>query len=457
MARTHLSASSGDAEEVGSRISVPVLANRYSYFLKRRRDLGCWNVVSRLYRLRDPRSGHLMARAVDAIIARYDGLRLHTHATADSVRHTIIPCDELHAFREVLVPDALDDESSLAWIEEWIRQEQLHTQLSQELFRVYLFGNALRTRAWFCAVVHHVLVDALSFRLVIRDLIAMYTGLLKDNAMDPPPPASTRSFKLYCEQSVAFWLEHAGAFVADWLRCPWHQVSPLASTPLSAFDNTEQFTVQVKQPLTSVRPSQRFRAGRRAGSKGLADLIVAGVGRAYYRWTGHSVMHLAMVMHGRTDLGLQRPALATVGWISETVPLVLDVRLGGVELVRRVAALIEHASSAGRSFGVARYLAADCADLKGLPDAQMSLNVKLGDSFPFVVDSEVIAQEPRSLSAITTPETQRVFLMSGGVFPQSGRYWIAWDFSSRVFDADEVSQFTSMCDDEIGQLTELVS
>jgi hypothetical protein len=370
------------------------------------------------------------------------------------MRQTIVPREEARCFEEVSLPEGLDDTSLIEWVAQKVADEQVETDLSRDLFRVFLFTDDARTRAWFCVVAHHLLVDALSFRFVLRELMRAYREALGENAslrqVNVVP-----SFKDFSEKSVSFWLAHSREHASYWLNRPWGVLKALAPTrSLGSPDNTERYSTQVRQQLTHVSPTVRFHAARASGSRGLADAFVAGVARAYMRWTGHPLLHLALVMHGRTDVDLARPALDTVGWLSETVPIIVDARADGASLIRDVAAQIETAASIGRSFGVARYLSPGCPEFKGLPDPEISLNIKLADSGQSANGSVVVA-ETAPMMALTTPETQRVFLISGGIFAQDGRYWIAWDFSRKLFDPHQISTFVTLCDAEITKFAEL--
>jgi hypothetical protein len=45
--------------------------------------------------------------------------------------------------------------------------------------------------------------------------------------------------------------------------------------------------------------------------------------------------------------------------------------------------------------------------------------------------------------------TQRVFLLSGGVFRRAGRLCIGWDYSDKLFEGKDIERFAELCSTEI--------
>lgn len=422
------------ASEDPSDARVPALANRYSYFLKKERRLERWNVVSRVYRLRPPIDLDALVRAAGLVVARHDGLRLRL-AVEDGVRveQFVAAPEETRPLRIVDVPESA---SRATFIAAEVRADQEATSLGTDLFRVLVFRCAKTDETWFVVVAHHALVDGFSFRLVMNDLAEAYaTGMI----------APAGSFRRYAIDSVVYWTARAPAVAGSWLARPWAHVRPLlAGGTVRDRANVEAHTTQVVRVIDECAT---------LGSR-LEEIVLAAIGRAFRRWTGHDALHLALVVHGRTEDGLTGSLARTVGWISETVPIVLPLDADAPALLVEARVQLEEAAATGRAFGVLRHLAppSDAASaVRALPEAEISLNIDLGAPFTdrgqrIERDNDIVVE------TLVDPTTQRAFLLSGGVFRRDGALRIAWDFSSRLFATAEIERFTDMCREEVALL-----
>jgi hypothetical protein len=443
-------------EEQAAR--VPALANRYSYFVRRVRNLSAWNVVSHVYRLLPPVDVDAFARAVDLVVARHDSLRLRVCVGPGGVEQVCLPPREVQPLRVLEIPGALSASMASRWMEEQSRAAQQALALPGDLFRVLLFRDVFTGSAWFCVIAHHLLVDSMSFRMVMASLVEAYACWAKGAGEDPPPAPPTLSFARYSSESIAYWARRGPEEVPRWLSLPWHLVSPLlpGTSPADPL-NTEEHSVQV---LLALEDLPVLRDGGGAGDLQITDLIVAGIARAFRRWSGHAALHLSLVMHGRTEDGLSGELARTVGWISETVPIVLPLEADRRALALEARAQLERAASSGRSFGVLRHLVPSTVPgvdaIRRLPDADVSLNIDLREPLLPRHSAFFVREESVVAPSVVAPSTQRVFLLSGGVIRRQGKVCVAWDFSERLLSRSHVEAFTELCREEITDLARSV-
>jgi hypothetical protein len=221
---------------------------------------------------------------------------------------------------------------------------------------------------------------------------------------------------------------------------------PIEASDAAPDRNTERHTRNIVESIT-IAERQFLESFSTESPHRLVELVLCGISRAFRTWTGHPALHLAMVFHGRESFLDGVDLTRTVGWISETVPLVLRPRLPLDELLDDTRRQIDAARVRGKSFGVLRHLAGD-GNLVSLPEPEVSLNVKL--SATRIGSSFVLDEERRiSLGPENLPTTERVFLLSGGVYFLEGRLCLSWDFSTRMFREETIAAFTRACRDEI--------
>ncbi|MEO1336490.1 MAG: hypothetical protein AAFV29_12645, partial [Myxococcota bacterium] len=127
-------------------------------------------------------------------------------------------------------------------------------------------------------------------------------------------------------------------------------------------------------------------------------------------------MHLALVSHGRRASFLSAPCVGTLGWISETVPVVLSLDRDGLDLVDQAAQQLDDINTSGHAFGVYKYLPDRCdAAFEALPEPEISLNIRRRSGQSLASGEGLAELVPDvALRTVVTPCTQRVFLLSGG-------------------------------------------
>jgi hypothetical protein len=426
-----------------------VIANRRSYFLRKACNLEGWNLVRGAYTMTQPVNVEALRQASYIVAKHHDGLRLRASFTDGVWAEEIVQVELAAPF----VSLRRQDEKQLArYLTDASADVQRSQTFSRDLFHVVHVWTPQGDFVFF--VIHHLLCDAYSSNLVIQDFFAAYDAFRRGNA--PALPGKTTSYRDYCIGSQAYWMARSSKDMAFWRGLPWDQVRPLLPHfPDQADANIERFTVTKARPTTLNR--DRIRSLQRITGWSAAELILGAIARAYCRWTGQEVLHIALVLHGRESFLAELDLSRTVGWISETVPILLRGNLPLPDLLREARVLLRQAIFRGKSYGVLRYQSPDFSELKAHPDADVSLNLNL--STPRALYSpEIFDRDPAyKLKPETAGSTKRVFLLSGGTyFDDAGNLVLSWDFSRKLFQKEKVSDLLDSCLENLCGLLEII-
>lgn len=407
---------------------VPLVANRYSYFFKRKRNLEFWNTTTGVLKTTAPLDTEAFCEAVRKLVEHHDGLRLQVTRNGEDWRQFIVAPSETN-------PITIEDcghSNSKEFVGQTAQQILKAFSFPGDLFKVLLLTNKC-SESLIMIAAHHVLVDAYSFGLVIGDLIDFYQQL-KTNRM-VRFPGKTTSFLDYSRYSTEYWLLHEQEQVSYWRSLAWHLIDKLSHKPGHELANTEQYTRYVS---TSCAGKYENRI----------DVLLCAIAKAYCKWTGHRVLHLALVFHGRESFVAGVDLSRTAGWISETVPVLLNPHLDLPEFLADTHRQVEQAGLRGKSYGVLKYFSEDKRvrrELFAHPDPEVSLNIIQ----PGMIRSQLGAFAKRlydfDLGPDNQPTTERAFLLSGGVHFGDGSIKISWDFSTELFSVDSIQQFTNAC------------
>ncbi|KOX18394.1 non-ribosomal peptide synthetase [Saccharothrix sp. NRRL B-16348] len=184
------------------------------------------------------------------------------------------------------------------------------------LFRAVLFQT---DQPLLLLVAHHLVVDGVSWRILLDDLETAYRG---DDL-----GAKTTSYQEWSRRLEAHVL---GGALADEVE-HWRQSFPPFPTPSGT---PEAVTVELSEEDTDAL----LRGAPAAYRTRINDVLLAALAWALSRWTGSSRVAVDLEGHGREDV-LDVDLSRTVGWFTTVFPVALEVPDGSwrdrVKAVRR--------------------------------------------------------------------------------------------------------------------------
>jgi hypothetical protein len=318
------------------------------------------------------------------------------------------------------------------------------------LFRIVYLDTPTHKLLYF--LIHHLVADALSVNIIASDYFHFYGTLTSGRSVDLP--AKSTPLLGFCEASYQFWYARATEEAAYWRSVGFDRRHTLLNDEvLGRPENDEGNTAVVMETLPVEEWALRTLHKETGWSP--AEIILGAIARAYAAWTTSGALHIALVMHGRESFVAQVDLSRTVGWISETVPLLLDGNLRRNELLNECRRQLRHAAWRGKSYGVLRHLTLE-PSLRDACPPQISLNLKLS-RMPLLSPDSLFLQEPEfNLQYRELCSTQRAFFLSGGVFADgAGRLCLSWDFSRALFDQNEIGKFARLCAENAACLIQL--
>lgn len=221
-------------------------------------------------------------------------------------------------------------------------------------------GDARYRLVW---VMHHLVVDHVSWRILVQDLQSCYAQAVRGEA--PSLPRRTSAYRSYADRLEAQAAERQTALghYARWRGVvtasaragfdPWPEVAA-AELPLSSFEThvSSLELVDTAALLATFAPHRRVQ---------VQDALLAALLRALGRWLGRADVALDLESHGRTDPGEGIDLTRSVGWFTSLYPAhfsELD-QTNPLSTLRRVCQARVELPAQGVGFGVLRYLCAE--------------------------------------------------------------------------------------------------
>jgi amino acid adenylation domain-containing protein/non-ribosomal peptide synthase protein (TIGR01720 family) len=205
--------------------------------------------------------------------------------------------------------------------------------------------------------IHHLVIDGVSWRVLLEDLASAYDQLKQGTAMTLQPKSA----------SFASWGERLHSYattteLADelpfWLECGAGQSLPCDDNHggVDLVGDSEEVSLVFDTELTS----RLLEAAPSAYRTQVNDLMLASLARAVSCWGQHEDLTIELEGHGREDIFPGADVSRTVGWFTTAFPVRLQGGAGDdATLIKAVKEKLRAIPSRGLGYGVLRYLGSE--------------------------------------------------------------------------------------------------
>jgi non-ribosomal peptide synthase protein (TIGR01720 family) len=421
--------------------SVPMTPVQHYFFENFTVDPHHFN-MSLLLEVKTPLDARLLELALEQLLLHHDALRLCFVGVEEAVRQE-------NAGREAAqLPVLQVDFSALAVgrhaeaLEAVGDRVQAGLELDRApLLRALYFHRGRGRSDRLLLVVHHLVTDGVSWRILTEDLQAAYAQLSAGEPVLLPP--KTTSFKQWAErlcglagapsqrQQVSFWLERDNPEAAE---IPFDMPKGV---------NTVASNRQLRQLLTAEETHALLHEVPPVYNTQINDVLLSALLLAWEKWSGQQAVRVDLEGHGREDLFEDVDISRTVGWFTTIYPieLVLPASLGPGEVLKKVKEDLRQVPDHGVGYGILRYLSEDAATrsaLGALPKAGLSFNY-LGQIDPGSDDAEApmrLASESAGAGHSHAQHHTHPLAVEGQV--AAGRLEMSFSFSENLFHRDSI-------------------
>ncbi|MEW2531112.1 condensation domain-containing protein, partial [Streptomyces sp. NPDC047071] len=396
-----------------------------------------------------------LRRALAALWSHHDALRARFVRGDDGTWHQHCPGPDEAApdLLEIVDLSGLDAEAAEAAEARATAEAHAAFRLATgPLLNARLFTGA-RPRLFL--TVHHLVVDGVSWRILLEDLDTAYQQALTGEPVRLPERTT----------SVQEWARRlrartaSGGFAGQ--RAHWEDVARHCAAPLpldtgAAPDSTTMADVRaVTVRLDRERTDDLLRKVPGAYRTRIDDVLLTALGRTVADWTERSTVAVALEGHGREDQLFDDVDLSrTVGWFTSLYPVALHVPdTDWGTALKSVKEQLRAVPERGIGHGALTHLAGDDG-LTAAPTPGISFNY-LG-RFDWSADSggALVRGVSGGLGGADAPDAARPHLLDVIARVEGGELEITWHYSHTLHREETVA---GLADGMLAALTELVA
>jgi non-ribosomal peptide synthase protein (TIGR01720 family) len=302
------------------------------------------------------------------------------------------------------------------------------------LLRVGCFDLGASQPGRLLIVIHHLVVDGVSWRILLEDLQTAYEQL--SQGAQVTLPAKTTSFQQWSQK---LW-EYGRSTTLQQEFDYWQAQLPKLSNPLpvdlAGGDNTMASVKHISSHLSCQETQVLLKEVPQIYHTQINDVLLTALVQAFTQWTGETTLLVDLEGHGREDLVEEVDVSRTVGWFTAIYPVVLNLgeTFDPGSALKKVKEELRSIPHRGIGYGVLRYLSDEPKvrqQLRTLPQAQVIFNY-LGQFDQSISPSSLFSFAQESSGLAQSLQDKRSHLLEINGMVSQGQLQLTWSYSQNL-------------------------
>ncbi|WP_280868562.1 non-ribosomal peptide synthase/polyketide synthase [Streptomyces sp. SAI-127] len=426
--------STADAEQGPVVGDFPLTPIQRWFFAQDMREPGHFN-QSMLLEAAEPVEAEALRVAVAAVLEQHDALRSRFVREGGQWAGRVMaaePADVVH----VVETTGRDDQDEWAFLDARGDEAQAGLDLADgPLVQVVLFDRGAQGHLLF-VVAHHLVVDAVSWPVLLEDLSVAYGQAAR--GIPVKLPAKTSSFMRWAQRLNE--LARSPELIAE---AAYWRTAETTAVPLPRDHDGPNSLTSLRELSVTLGTEQTERLLRDvpgAFHTQINDVLLSVLGTVLTEWCAAPHVTVDLEGHGREDVGADIDVSRTVGWFTSVYPVVLGGTSSGDDpgaALRRTKERLREVPRKGHGYGLLRHL----GDWEPVPGPDVAFNY-LGQTTQAVDAAGAPGGRFRPTGrALGRPQStvgNRTHLLEINSQIALGRLELVWMYSDQVHDESTV-------------------
>ncbi|WP_407310824.1 amino acid adenylation domain-containing protein [Pseudomonas sp. nanlin1] len=280
-------------------------------------------------------------------------------------------------------------------------------------------------------VIHHLVVDGVSWRVLLEDLQLACQQAMAGQAVQLP--GQTTPVHTWAERLQTYASSAPLAAELDYWRTTLATASPDLPRDRAVLSLAQAEAGHASTQLGREHTEQLLKAAPAAYRTQVNDLLLTALARVLCQWSQQPSVLIQLEGHGREDLFDDLDLSRTVGWFSSLFPVCLRPASGLGESIKAIKEQLRQAPNKGLGYGVLRYLgdSAVRAELAALPSPRITFNY-LGQFD--TLDAPLFSIATQGTGPSQSEEAPLANWLSVNGQVHEGQLRLEWTYSRAMYD-----------------------
>ncbi|MFC4546944.1 non-ribosomal peptide synthetase [Paenactinomyces guangxiensis] len=205
-------------------------------------------------------------------------------------------------------------------------------------------------------IIHHLVVDGVSWRILLEDFATAYQYALKQEEI--LLPAKTTSFQTWAKKLTEYANGKELLKELDY----WQEVEQMVVPELPKDrDGIRSYLLKdsdtIRISLTEEKTNQLLTHVHRAYLTEINDLLLTALGLTIQEWTRQNLVAVHLEGHGREEIIKGMDLTRTIGWFTSVYPVVFDLKSSELpRAIKSVKETLRQVPNKGIGYGILKYL-----------------------------------------------------------------------------------------------------
>ncbi|OOR17785.1 MULTISPECIES: non-ribosomal peptide synthetase [Bacillus cereus group] len=335
---------------------VPLTPIQYWFFEQEHSRPEHWN-QSMLLRVKERLDVKLLEGAILNLLKHHDALRFRYEQLPNGTWRQRNERTDEHSVLHVVKRNKANEQ---AW-NKVIQEEMNITQTSFNLvtgplMRVVYFEDTLSGNDRIFWVIHHLVVDGVSWRILLEDLQVVYNQMKQGQGVRLP--AKSTSFKEWSERLQAYSDSGVSKEVQDYWNERVEKETMKIPMDYPMQETTEESIDQVTRTLGVEETHALLQEVPVTHKTRINEVLLAALGQAIVDFTNQQTVSIHLEGHGREEMVEGIDLSRTVGWFTSIYPVHLNFQgtKTPIEGLKAVKDQLRQIPNRGVDYGILRYL-----------------------------------------------------------------------------------------------------
>ncbi|MDB5084038.1 MAG: lchAB, partial [Bacilli bacterium] len=283
-------------------------------------------------------------------------------------------------------------------------------------------------------VIHHLVVDGVSWRILLEDFASGYVQAAKGQPIIFQE--KTNSFQDWAAELTAYADSEEALLqqVDIWRAIEAERIAELPKDNLFSekkVKDTAALSVELSEEQTHLLLTQVHLP---YGTE-INDILLSALALTVQEWTNEPKVVINMEGHGREEITAGLNVSRTVGWFTAQYPVLLEIdRTDDLPaIIKTVKERLRAIPNKGIGYGILRYLTADRHKPGHSYSQEPEISFNYLGQFAGEVQTEFFGPSPYDMGVQTSPESESLYAVNFSGIVRSGRLTLSCSFNKQQY------------------------